>query len=80
MNISLVFQSHEPTSKDLKPQSLQCCVENGTDRNNTSIKASIIASSCPYMAVKCLGEKINFNSSCYEGHVPGIMSIKDVGR
>ena len=75
MNLGLVVLSQEPTRKDLNPQSLQCCVDSASDSNNTSIKASITASSCPYTAVKCLNEKITFNSSCYEGHIPCIMSI-----
>ena len=79
MNVCLLVLSHEPTRKELNPQSLQCCVDNASDRNNTAIKVSVTASSCPYMAVKCLNEKINFNSSCYEGRRPGILSIKDAG-
>jgi len=80
MNICLVVLSHEPTRKKLDSQSLQCCVDSASDRNNTSIKASKTASSYPYMAVQCLNKKVNFNSSCYEGRIPGILSIKDAGR
>jgi hypothetical protein len=79
MNICLEFLSHEPTRKKLDSQSLQFCVDNASDRNNTSIKASKTTSSYPYTAIQCLNEKINFNFSCYEGHIPGILSIKDAG-
>jgi hypothetical protein len=32
------------------------------------------------MAVMCLNEKMHFNSSCYAGHIPGTLSIKDAGE
>jgi hypothetical protein len=32
------------------------------------------------MAIMCLNEKINFNSSCYAGHILGTLSIKDAGE
>lgn len=56
MNICLVVLSLVPSCKELKPQSLQCCVDKSSDRN-TSIQANITASPCPYMAVKCFNER-----------------------